>query len=89
MEYSEVLKEAIIRWQHVFVYGEEQERIKYLMHLANEYKYDRDKEQPFIIYTDYVGLPDYENTPLDITADLLERDHIEFVLSSLLFEKLA
>lgn len=90
MEYSEVLKNAIIRWQHVFVYGEEQERTKYLMHLANEYKYDKNKEQPFVIYTDYRGLPDYENTfGVDITADLLERDHIEFVLSSLVFEKLA
>lgn len=90
MEYSEVLKKAIIRWQHVFVYGEEQERTKYLMHLANEYKYDRNKEQPIVIYTDYSGLPDYENIScVDITADLLERDHIEFVLSSLLFENLA
>lgn len=90
MEYSEGLKQAIICWQHVFVYGEEQERSKYLMHLANEYKYDRNKEQPIVIYTDYSGLPDYENIScVDITADLLERDHIEFVLSSLVFEKLA
>ncbi len=89
MEYSEILKNAIIRWKHVFVYGEEQERTKYLRQLANEYKYDGNKEQPFVIYTDYSGLLDYEyNFGVDITADLLERDHIEFVLSSLVFGKL-
>ncbi len=74
----------------MFIYGEVQERKNYLMNLANEYKYSKDIEQPIVVYTEYSGLPDCENTSCEqITADLLERDHIEFVLSSLVLERLS
>ena len=89
MEYSEVLKQTLLRPKHYFLYGEAKERIKYLENLANQYQYDINNPQPMLIYTDYKGLPDCEN-PLceQWQVGALQKYHFEIVLLSLIFKKI-
>ncbi len=87
--YSEVLKEAIMSWQHIFVCGDDKERTKYLVELANSYKFDSSKQTPLEIYTKHSGLEDCKNDFCEKPmVDILQRDYMEWVLYSLVLEKL-
>lgn len=92
MEYSEVLKNIIMNQKHVFIYGEEQERTKYLLSLAESYKLEEHQVQPVVIYTDNVGLSDCENNFNEedrLRAMCLQQEYFELTITSLIIEKLS
>ena len=88
-QYSEVLKNEIMSLQHMFICGDDEERSKYLTELANSYKYDSFTKTSVVIYTDHHGLEDCKNEFCEKPmVDILQRDYVEFVLYSLVLEKL-
>lgn len=92
MEYSERLKKIVLNQKHVFVYGEEKERIKYLQSLVECYKNDERQIKPVVIYTNNEGLRDCQeefDEKERIRAMCLQQEYFEFVITSLIIEKLS
>lgn len=68
MEYHNNLKEILMRSNHKFIYGESEEREKYLKALAGEYCFQSEEIKPVGIYIKDSGLEPCHNKNCDIVA---------------------
>lgn len=89
MEYSNNLKEILMRSNHKFIYGESEEREKYLEALAKEYSFQSTVVKPVGIYIKDSGLEECHNKKCDvITISVFNSRYFEMVVAYEIINKL-
>lgn len=89
MEYSEVLKDIVMRSNHKFIYGDALEREKYLKSLASEFSFQSEEVKPVGIYIKEPGLEACHNKACDIiTVSSFNSRYFEMVVAYEILNKL-
>lgn len=89
MEYSNNLKEVLMRSNHKFIYGDALEREKYLKSLASEFSFQSEEVKPVSIYIKEPGLEACHNKACDIiTVSSFNSRYFEMLVAYEIINKL-
>lgn len=89
MEYDTLLEEMIMRKWHKFIYGEEQQRNKYLKSLTEKYSFQTQEKQPVGIYIQEPSLEDCRNKECELwRVKAFQREYFGFLVAQNIMDKL-